>query len=188
MRSPTHDRVRKFHAVQTLARFSYPEVGATHGLPPSARRFGTYRVDHGRVLLGSGAGTYERACRALRTWQMFGTDWVRLVTPNVPCEEGVTLVLHVRHLGFHSLIANRVVYVIRETDRFGFAYGTLTGHAEQGEERFLITRDAHGVWFELLAFSRPRHPLARLGAPFVRFLQRRAARAYLRALRGTARA
>ena len=60
--------------------------------------------------------------------------------------------------------------------KFGFAYGTLPEHAESGEERFLIEWDRAGdggVWYDILAFSRPRQFLARLGHPWVRRLQKR---------------
>jgi len=59
--------------------------------------------------------------------------------------------------------------------RFGFAYGTLPGHVESGEERFLIEWDRadNCVWYDILAFSRPRHILAWLGYPWVRHLQKR---------------
>ena len=59
--------------------------------------------------------------------------------------------------------------------RFGFAYGTLPEHAESGEERFLIEWDraGGGVWYDILAFSRPRHILTRLGYPFARAMQKR---------------
>jgi len=75
------------------------------------------------------------------------------------------------------LNAARIVYVIDEPRRFGFAYGTLPGHAERGEERFLIewlTDDT--VWYDLDAISRPRYWAARVAYPVARRLQRRFAR------------
>ena len=59
--------------------------------------------------------------------------------------------------------------------KFGFAYGTLPGHVESGEERFLVEWDRgdDGVWYDILAFSRPNHILTRLGYPVVRRLQKR---------------
>jgi uncharacterized protein (UPF0548 family) len=68
---------------------------------------------------------------------------------------------------------------------FGFAYGTLPGHAESGEERFLVEWDRAGgdVWYDLLAFSRPRHVLARLGYPLARRLQNRFAKESAAAMR-----
>lgn len=71
------------------------------------------------------------------------------------------------------------MYVVDESigsvTRFGFAYGTLPGHVESGEERFLIEWDhaADMVFYDLLAFSRPRHFLTRIGKWQVRRLQRR---------------
>ena len=41
----------------------------------------------------------------------------------------------------------RVVYVIDEPLRKGFAYGTLPGHPETGEEAFIVEyRDDDSVW------------------------------------------
>jgi uncharacterized protein (UPF0548 family) len=62
--------------------------------------------------------------------------------------------------------------------RFGFVYGTLPGHVECGEERFLIEWDQSNdsVWYDILAFSRPHHVLTRIGYPVVRRLQKKFAR------------
>ncbi len=49
----------------------------------------------------------------------------------------------------------RVVYVVDEPDRRGFAYGTLPGHPESGEELFLVERVGDETWAEVRAFSRP---------------------------------
>jgi uncharacterized protein (UPF0548 family) len=69
--------------------------------------------------------------------------------------------------------------------RFGLAWGTLPDHAASGEERFLLEwdRDERGVWYDILAFSRPRHPLARLGYPWVRRIQRHFGRESAAAMR-----
>jgi uncharacterized protein (UPF0548 family) len=60
-------------------------------------------------------------------------------------------------------------------DKFGFATGTLPGHVESGEERFLIEwdRGENIVWYDILAFSRPHHFLTWLGYPVVRRTQKR---------------
>jgi uncharacterized protein (UPF0548 family) len=77
----------------------------------------------------------------------------------------------------------RVVYVIEEVDRFGFAYGTLPGHPEQGEESFVVERSEDGVVrFAVTAFSRPQELLVRLAGPIPRLIQKRATGAYLRAM------
>ena len=84
----------------------------------------------------------------------------------------------VSHYGFWSLNACRVVYLLDEEGdgmrRSGFAYGTLPAHGEIGEERFSVEWLADdSVWYDLYAFSRPGHVLARLGYPIARRLQRR---------------
>ncbi|GAA4696164.1 DUF1990 domain-containing protein [Nocardioides conyzicola] len=76
----------------------------------------------------------------------------------------------------------RVAYVVAEPDRAGFAYGTLPGHPESGEERFLLTRLSDGrITFTVTAFSRPATRLARAGGPLTRSIQDRVSRRYLRA-------
>jgi hypothetical protein len=59
--------------------------------------------------------------------------------------------------------------------RYGFAYGTLGEHAERGEERFAVewNREDDTVWYDILAFSRPKSLLAIMGYPLSRSLQRR---------------
>lgn len=94
-----------------------------------------------------------------------------------------------------SLNACRIVYVTEETgetERFGFAYGTLPDHVESGEERFWVELDHRddSVWYDLLAFSRPNRLAVKLGFFYARILQRRFAadshRAMARAVAGPA--
>ena len=92
---------------------------------------------------------------------------------------GATVGVLAQVFGFYILNACRIVYTIDETTadytRFGFAYGTLPGHIEEGEERFLVEwRHADdSVWYDILAFSQPRHWLVRLGYPVARRFQKR---------------
>ena len=59
--------------------------------------------------------------------------------------------------------------------RFGFAYGTLTNHAESGEELFeVFLNPATGVvHYRIRAVSWAQSTLARVGEPWVRVLQAR---------------
>jgi uncharacterized protein (UPF0548 family) len=99
-----------------------------------------------------------------------------------------------RRAGMWWLNACRIVYVVDEpgpVGRYGFAYGTLPDHAESGEERFLVEWDraAGEVWYDILAFSRPRWLLTRLGYPYMRRVRRRFGResaAMVRALKDDA--
>jgi uncharacterized protein (UPF0548 family) len=174
IRRPADTQIRKFIASQRDQPFSYQEVGATRQGAPHG-----YNVDHNRIQLGSGEEVFERAKSAVREWKMFAMPWIQLCWPAAPIEPGSTVGVMVSHFGFWSLNAARIVYTIDdrdETQRYGFAYGTLTGHAEMGEERFSVELHPDAtVWYDIYAFSRPR-ALARFAYPLARGLQRRFAR------------
>ncbi len=163
----------KFIDRQRDSTFSYAEVGATHETPPTG-----YTIDHNRIQLGSGEQDYQRAVAALREWQQFDLGWVKIIPTGVALEVGATVAVKARALGSWSLSAARVVYLIDEDGpvrRFGFAYGTLRDHVERGEERFTVEwhKQDNSVWYDILAFSQPRHPLVRLSFPLARILQKR---------------
>ena len=109
---------------------------------------------------------------------MFDIPWLSICPVRPVIREGESIVVIISHLGFWSANVNRIVYVIDELNEYGFAYGTTLHHAEMGEERFRVYRDERddSVWYEITAFSKPRHALARLGAAYVRTLQKRFAR------------
>jgi uncharacterized protein (UPF0548 family) len=166
---PRRDAIDQFIAAQRIQNFSYPEVGRSREAAPTG-----YNLDHNRIKLGEGTESFQRAKQATRQWKMFDFPWLQLCWPDSPTEVGTTVAVLVSHFGFWSLNACRIVYVIDEPERFGFAYGTLRGHAEIGEERFsveLVPRDG-SVWYDVYAFSRPG-ALARLAYPLSRSLQRR---------------
>jgi len=170
--APTERDVEVFIAGQRNLPFTYSEVGATNKTPPA-----DYNVDHNRIQLGAGEATYQRAVTALKNWRQFDLGWVTIVPRGVVIETGATVAVQARAFGTWSLNACRVVYVIDEQRRLGFAYGTLPDHVERGEERFLIEwLPDNTVWYDILAFSRPHHPLVKLTTPLARRLQKRFAR------------
>jgi len=172
MREPSEEDAARFVASQRELPFTYAEVGATNTTPPT-----TYTVDHNRIRLGSGEQTFRRAVDALKNWRHFDLGWVVIAPRGVPVGVGATVAVKARAFGTWSLSATRIVYTIEEDRRFGFAYGTLPDHVEKGEERFLIEwLPDDTVWYDILAFSRPRHPLVRLSAPLARRLQKQFAR------------
>ena len=179
MREPSEEDAARFVASQRDLPFTYAEVGATNTTPPAG-----YNVDHNRIQLGNGAAIYDRAVDALKNWRHFDLGWVTIVPRGVPVEVGATVAVKARAFGTWSLSASRVVYTIDESRRFGFAYGTLPDHVERGEERFLIEwLPDETVWYDILAFSRPRHPLVKLSRPLARMLQKRFARDSLNRMR-----
>jgi uncharacterized protein (UPF0548 family) len=102
--------------------------------------------------------------------------------PSSPVALGQTVLILAHTWNLYSLSASRVVAMIDrddgETQRWGFCYGTLQHHVETGEERFTVDyqRRDGSVWYDILAFSRPKHPLARLANPLSRAAQHRFAR------------
>jgi uncharacterized protein (UPF0548 family) len=171
--TPSEDEVRRFISKQKDSRFSYPEVGASATTVPSG-----YNVDRNRIQLGKGEIAWQRAVQAIRMWQTFNIPRVSLYWPSAPIQAGTEIAVSVYHFGFYSLNASRIVYVVDENgpiQRFGFAHGTLAEHAESGEERFTVEwhRNEDSVWYDILAFSRPRQMMARLGQPLSRSLQKK---------------
>jgi uncharacterized protein (UPF0548 family) len=97
---------------------------------------------------------------------------------------GATVLAVFRVLLVFAVVPCRIVYVTEEDRRFGFAYGTLPGHPERGEEAFHVRLAEDGVvTFEIVAFSRPASLLARLGHPVNRLIQGRVTRRYLDGVR-----
>jgi len=136
-----------------------------------------FRLDEAIVPLGSGAAAYERAKDALREWTHFNLGWVHLYPRRASIEPGTIVAVVIRHFGFWSINGCRVVYSVGSDTgaEFGFAYGTLTNHAEMGEEVFkvVLRPETREVQYVLRAASKPRDPLAKLGRPIVRVLQSR---------------
>lgn len=136
------------------------------------------RLDEQVVVIGRGDQDFARARAALQSWTHFDLGWVQLFPKNAPVTAGTTVAVMIRHLGFWSLNGCRVVYdanVSGGERRFGFAYGTLTNHAESGEELFDVFLDPRSgdVMYRIRAISWPQAILARIGQPIVRVLQER---------------
>ena len=187
---PAVDSIRRFIAEQAKLDFSYSAVGASAATPPAG-----FVVDRTRIKLGEGEAVYESASAALRRWDHFKLGWVDVWSPETPVEAGEVVAVMGRALGLWWLNCCRIVYVVNETGpirKFGFAYGTLPGHVESGEERFVIewNQGDNSVWYDILAFSRPSQVLIRLGSPIVRRMQKRfgrdSAAAVFRSVNGAA--
>src|SRR5688572_14465351 len=128
-----------------------------------------FSLDEHVTIVGHGEAAFVRATEALLEWRHFDLGWVELFPKRAPITSGTMVAVLIRHLGFWSLNGCRVVYQIGVPgDRdFGFAYGTLTNHAESGEEIFQVSLrpDTGEVVYTVRAVSRPRARLAKLGYP-----------------------
>jgi len=172
-RKPSVEMLRRFLAGQAACEFSYAAIGATATTPPAG-----YVVDRTRLELGAGESLFDSAKAALQRWEQFRLGWVDAWPPETPLEPGQVVAIMGRAVGLWWLNSCRIVYTVDESGpitKFGFAYGTLPGHVESGEERFLIEwdRETDRVCYDILAFSRPNHFLTRWGYPLVRRSQKR---------------
>ncbi len=173
LRKPSAESIRRFLTEQAVLDFSYSSVGATATIPPAG-----FDVDHTRIKLGEGEPVFHSARAALQRWEQFRLGWVEAWSPNTAIEAGEIVAVMGHVIGLWWLNSCRIIYVVDDPGpitKFGFAYGTLPGHVESGEERFLIEwdRGENSVWYDILAFSRPNHFLTRLGYLFVRRKQAR---------------
>ena len=160
--------------------FTYAEVGATAAtiLPDG------YNHDRAMVSLGCGSEVWDKAQEAVRTWQGHRYAGATVSPADATLDPGTVVITSLRVGPLFVMAPCRIVYATTEPDRFGFAYGTLPRHPEQGEESFHVLRDKSGaVTFEIVAFSRPADALARLGSPLARAIQQRTTRRYLEGVR-----
>jgi len=148
---------------------SYEPADVTNS--PSTR----WNLDSIVATIGAGRSDFDRARAALRNWRQFDLGWVELFPRRAPIEPGSGVAVLVRHVGFWSLNGCRVVTIGEDNESSHVTYGTLTNHAESGQERFevFMSQGSGEVTFRIQAVSRPRAALARLGYPVVRRLQAR---------------
>ena len=186
LRPPSDDALKQVLEAERALPFPYPGVGATAS--DTSEWPEGYHHDRFTTDLGADDGDrFQRAGRGLLEWAPQRGAGIR-VYPGDAVSAGEAFVLVLRFpLAGWAVAPGRVVYVLDQPDRLGFAYGTLPGHPERGEEAFIVVRAEGRIRFEVLAFSRPHDPLARLGQPVARALQVRTLKAYLRTMEALAR-
>lgn len=155
--------------------FTYPDVGATAGTPPQ----GYHHLQSSRVI-GQGRPRFDDAAAKIMRWGMLRGAGLRVDATTEVAAVGSEVIV-----GLGPVRAPcRVVYVVDEPNRRGFAYGTLPGHAETGEELFAVRYDPadEAVHAEISAFSRHGTWWSALAGPFTSLVQRLVSTRYLRAL------
>lgn len=169
LRRPSPHTIERFVQASRGASLSYGPIGIAGGAPPG------FDCDETVAVIGRGRADFDRARAAVTAWTPFALGWVDVFPAQAPVSVGTTVAVLIQHAGFWSLNGCRIVYVIDEPGRAGFAYGTLADHAEQGEEIFEVAIDPRSgeVAYRIRAVSRPRLVLARLGYPIARMLQAR---------------
>ncbi|TPG31786.1 DUF1990 domain-containing protein [Mycolicibacterium hodleri] len=156
-------------------RFTYPEIGATAGPMPDG-----YHHLRATAVIGHGRDRFEETAAEVMRWGMLRGAGLHVNATTEVAAVGSEVLVGLGPLR----VPCRVVYVIDEPDRRGFAYGTLPGHAESGEELFAVRYDPIDdvVYAEVIAFSRHGTWWSRLAGPFTSLTQRLVSKRYLRAL------
>jgi uncharacterized protein (UPF0548 family) len=154
---------------------TYAEVGATAGPLPTG-----YRHVQKSAVIGRGRRRFQEAAEKGMHWGMLRGAGLRVDATSEVATVGSEVIVHLGPVRAPC----RVVYVVDEPDRRGFAYGTLPGHAESGEERFAVRYESatDEVIAEVVAFSRHATWWSRLGSPVTSVAQRVITARYLRAL------
>lgn len=182
IRRPSSEQIEQFIDQSKALTLSYDQIGIAKGSPQG------FKADEANALLGTGRDVFARARDALMNWQHFKLGWVELFPRDAAIEPDTTVAVLVHHLACWSLNGCRVVYSIDGPTRFGFAYGTLTNHAECGEEIFEVSRNDEGdVIYRIRAVSKPRAAFARIGYPITRMYQARFRRDSIQAMQRAVR-
>jgi uncharacterized protein (UPF0548 family) len=156
---------------------TYEPIGGSLGGPLPA---GCVRRSWAREL--DGVDAFERAREAIRAWAIHRGAGLAVAIDG-PLVVGTNVALDAPLPVGWVHATCRVVCVVDEPSRSGFAYGTLPLHPELGEESFVVHRRANGpTTFEVVAVSRPSHPLARLAPKVADRLQNAAVGRYLAAM------
>ncbi len=162
------------------AQPTYSDLGSTL----VGRRPDGFHHDRYELELGSGADVFARAVTGLQNWEAHRIAGVRVFSDAQEIQTGATVIVTIGTPLLALAAPCRIVSVIDGQNRWGFAYGTLPGHPEQGEEAFVVSIEAdETVRFEITAFSRPADLLVRLSGPVGRGFQMGGARNYLQALK-----
>ncbi|MDT5075528.1 MAG: hypothetical protein QOJ80_165 [Mycobacterium sp.] len=154
---------------------TYSEVGATAGVLPQG-----YHQVHESAVIGHGRKRFDEAAQAVMRWGMLRGAGARVEATTEVAEVGSEVIVRLGPVR----VPCRVVYVVDEPNHRGFAYGTLPGHAETGEELFAVRYDptSDAVTAEVIAFSRHGTWWSRLAGPFTGLVQRVVSKRYVKAI------
>ena len=164
------------------ASHNYASVGCIDTAPSG------FSIDDYEICLGVGADVWAAARDAMCQWVFMPGRMVEFRGDKSIAIGNVVAVLF-RGPGVWTFNPARITEVHDTNDsgrnEFGFVYGTLTGHVESGEERFLIRWDHESdrVTYRIKAVSRPKHPLVWLAYPYARYQQDRFRRLSANAMR-----
>jgi uncharacterized protein (UPF0548 family) len=178
LRKPSKSRIHGYLEQARNLPLTYNMHFVTENGSAEAHIPNGYTRDHTRSEIGYGLEAFETAKTAFRAWLHFDLGWLSVAHPTAKIEPEEIVAVQAHTLGLWSLNFSRILYVIDESHRFGYGYGTTAHHVERGEERFLLEfhPESSAVFYDLLAVSQPAHWMAQLAYPYTRSQQRRFAR------------
>jgi uncharacterized protein (UPF0548 family) len=170
--------------MSSAAELTYRPVGIT---APSRRAWAlprsTARCHESSTRIGSGADVWSEAAAAVLHWEVKTRSGFSVDGPRSRVRRDAEYSLRLRIGPVRVVEPVRVVAVVEQRDRVGFAYGTLPGHPLRGEEAFIVERVGDEVHLVIRSVTAPGRGRWRPLFPLVVLLQRLFRRRYLRALR-----
>lgn len=177
LRAPTAESIAHLRKASS----QWPFADAVGQLAQGKRPPG-FVEDHNRREIGSGKDAFERAKAAITSWRMFDFDWIHVEPADAPIAEGSTVAIVAKTYKVWTASPARIFAIIDQhegdQERFGFTYGSLPGHAEQGIESFCVEYNHadQSAWYDLHSFSRPGRWFTSLTPWLTRRVQARFAR------------
>lgn len=179
MFKPKKHPLARFYQRLHAETFTYRFIGGSLADHPTG-----YDTDDNKVLLGEGLAVFRQAADLLQQWKMFPFGWTEIYYPHSKPIKGNPVALRIKLLGKWWYFGSKIVYVLEEPNRVGFAYGTLQSHLERGEELFVIEKgERDQIHYRIRAFSKPDKWYVWLTYPFARAMQRRFVRESLQQMR-----
>ncbi|MDJ1372667.1 DUF1990 family protein [Gulosibacter molinativorax] len=191
-------RQRRIHE----KRFNYAEVGITGGRDTTADRSRRGRVTDEVVQIGRGEARWKHAWTQTLSWGIQRHAGYAILPvpdtseggdvslgdaeePYAQMQQGMTVRLRRRFGPLIMTMPVRVVYVVDEPHRKGFAFGTLSGHPVSGEVAFIVEHRADdSVHFLLRTYSGPGKGIWALAYPIVLLFRGGLKNTYLESLAG----
>jgi uncharacterized protein (UPF0548 family) len=160
------------------AELTYAPVGISLGWRPVPDGFRDVRTER---VVGHGEEAFRKVGYALMHWEINRQAGFQVSSQHAAVREGERVGVVMPFLGVLGVSAIcKVVAVVAEGDRVGFAYGTLPKHPQQGEESFLLThRPDDSVLMSVRAVSRPAVWYVKAAGPIAHAMQSRATGRYL---------
>ncbi|NNF56061.1 MAG: YndJ family transporter [Acidimicrobiales bacterium] len=110
-------------------------VGADDDGPPAGYLWGQWSLP---------VPNFDNSCDALLGWAGHEAASVRLRPDQPQIAVGETFVMAVPVGPLTFSVACRISNIVDESDRYGFAYTTLSNHVWEGSESFIVSRDPDG--------------------------------------------